>query len=332
MKQSLMMVATAGSVALASSSTCDVSQCTVTVYGNCAFTPSSECDWDWSVGPVGPDCLAHCGDGCEYLADGIGDSGCAWDPCESGTAATGGWQNIGHRDDCPSGGGAGGDGVIDAIDVTGGCQFQLARGENGADPFSKIFEPGFHGVWNTYDVGYDNSDGNHYHFGDNVLSIKMWCSSEGTLTWHGWGGRNLNECEGDCDNDGHCAAGLECYHNAGVTKNGPPPGCTGTAFTENADYCYDPNYELGVAAAAGFASGHSEDEPAEDMEPDHAASGDLIMMMVGAAIGVMVVAGIAVLVISIKRKRSGKKEETEMAKAVHVPETSPASVDGVETI
>jgi len=229
----------------------------------------------------------------------------------------------------------------------------------------------------------------------------------GTLSWHGWGGRNLNECEGDCDNDDHCAAGLYCYHDAGVNMNGPPPGCTGTAFTEKADYCfkvpastgelvwfswyqtgglnacqgdcdndddcsgdlecyhnagkkgvdvpgctgtptvtsggedycYDPNYELGVAAAAGFASGHSDDEPAEDMEPDHAASGeealnlnDLIMMMVGAAIGVMVVAGLAVLVISIKRKRSGKKEETEMAKAVHVPETSPASVDGVETI
>jgi len=231
--------------------------------------------------------------------------------------------------------------------------------------------------------------------------------SAGTLSWHGWGGRNLNECEGDCDNDDHCAAGLYCYHDAGVNMNGPPPGCTGTAFTEKADYCfkvpastgelvwfswyqtgglnacqgdcdndddcsgdlecyhnagkkgvdvpgctgtptvtsggedycYDPNYELGVAAAAGFASGHSEDEPAEDMEPDHAASGeealnlnDLIMMMVGAAIGVVVVAGVAVLVISIKRKRSAKKEETEMAKAVHVPETSPASVDGVETI
>jgi len=228
-----------------------------------------------------------------------------------------------------------------------------------------------------------------------------------TLSWHGWGGRNLNECEGDCDNDDHCAAGLYCYHDAGVNMNGPPPGCTGTAFAENADYCfkvpastgelvwfswyqtgglnacqgdcdnddecsgdlecyhnagkkgvgvpgctgtptvtsggedycYDPNYELGVAAAAGFASGHSDDEPAEDMEPEHAASGeealnlnDLIMMMVGAAIGVVVVAGIAVLVISIKRKRSAKKEETEMAKAVHVPETSPASVDGVETI
>jgi len=227
------------------------------------------------------------------------------------------------------------------------------------------------------------------------------------LSWHGWGGRELNECEGDCDNDDHCAAGLYCYHDAGVNMNGPPPGCTGTAFTEKADYCfkvpastgelvwfswyqtgglnacqgdcdndddcsgdlecyhnagkkgvdvpgctgtptvtsggedycYDPNYELGVAAAAGFASGHSDDEPAEDMEPDHAASDeeavnfyDFIMMMVGAAIGVMVVAGIVAFVVLMKRKRSGKKEETEMAKVVHVPEASPASVDGVETI
>jgi len=64
----------------------------------------------------------------------------------------------------------------------------------------------------------------------------------------------------------------------------------------------------------------------------HGSFDDFILVMVGAAIGVMVVAGIVAFVVLMKRKRSGKKEETEMAKMAHVPEVSPASVDGVETI
>jgi len=163
-------------------------------------------------------------------------------------------------------------------------------------------------------------------------------ASTGELVWFSWyqtGG--LNACQGDCNDDDDCSGDLECYHNAGK-KNVDVPGCTGTVDSDSADYCYNPNWDQDNAAD-GFASGHSDDEPAEDMEPDHAASGeetlnftDFIMMMVGAAIGVMVVAGIVAFVVLMKRKRSGKKEETEMAKMAHVPEVSPASVDGVETI
>jgi len=60
---------------------------------------------------------------------------------------------------------------------------------------------------------------------------------------------------------------------------------------------------------------------------------DFFPMVVGAAIGVIVIVGIVVFVVLLmKRMRSGNKKETEMAKVVHVPEASPASADGVETL
>jgi len=63
-----------------------------------------------------------------------------------------------------------------------------------------------------------------------------------------------------------------------------------------------------------------------------ASSGGFIPLVVGASIGVLVIAGIVAFAVLMKRKRSGNKKEAEMAKAAHVPEASPASADGVETI
>jgi len=144
-----------------SSGNCDVTQCTVTVYQKCLSgdTPSSTCEADSILGQVGPTCLAHCGDGCEYRPDGIGDSECAHDPCPDVTG-NGEWQMIATYKQCVLGRDDVDRSVIDAIEVTGGCSFQLARDISGLDPFDKIFEPGFHGLWNTFDEGYDYSDGN----------------------------------------------------------------------------------------------------------------------------------------------------------------------------
>ena len=71
------------------------------------------------------------------------------------------WQNI-----C---------GGIDAIDVEGGCSFQLAQGSNGANPYETVYEPGFHGVWATY-----SADGSH--LGDNAYSVLMTCDDAETTT------------------------------------------------------------------------------------------------------------------------------------------------------
>jgi len=48
---------------------------------------------------------------------------------------------------------------------------------------------------------------------------------------------NLQACEGECDTDAECAAGLKCFQRKGYT---PVPGCTGEG-RKNWDYCYDPS-------------------------------------------------------------------------------------------
>jgi len=51
-------------------------------------------------------------------------------------------------------------------------------------------------------------------------------------------GRTLQNCEGDCDYDSHCAEGLICYHrNSGDT--GDIPGCIGIPLSFH-DYCVQP--------------------------------------------------------------------------------------------
>jgi len=146
--------------------------------------------------------------------------------------------------------------------------------------------------------------------------------STGKLQWFSWkqtGG--LNECQGDCDNDGHCSDGLKCYHN------GVPPGCSGTLHSDGADYCYDPT--SGNSAADGFASGHSDDEPLEDVEPDHVASDgetaffdDFVPIILGAAAGATAIAVIVAAVVAMRKRHSAKGSELEMADAVHVDDVS----------
>ena len=45
----------------------------------------------------------------------------------------------------------------------------------------------------------------------------------------------LNSCEGDCDDDSECAAGLKCFQRV---ADEPVPGCHGKGST-GSDYCFD---------------------------------------------------------------------------------------------
>jgi len=56
----------------------------------------------------------------------------------------------------------------------------------------------------------------------------------------------LDECQGDCDDDGDCSGDLICFHNDnGATDT--PSGCSGTA-TANWDYCYDSGFAFSWAS------------------------------------------------------------------------------------
>ena len=52
------------------------------------------------------------------------------------------------------------------------------------------------------------------------------------------GSHGLGLCQGDCDKDSDCSAGLFCFQRTGKT---PVPGCEGSGLT-NYDYCVDNSY------------------------------------------------------------------------------------------
>jgi hypothetical protein len=74
------------------------------------------------------------------------------------------------------------------------------------------------------------------------VSGKDYCyqpEEDGDLTIEGNNGTPssafpLGLCEGDCDNDSQCAAGLRCFQRDGTE---PVPGCSGTGVPRK-DYCY----------------------------------------------------------------------------------------------
>jgi hypothetical protein len=58
-----------------------------------------------------------------------------------------------------------------------------------------------------------------------------------TLDFLGWTETNLGKCQGDCDSDADCKAGLKCFQRDGTT---PVPGCLPGSAANNvgyADYC-----------------------------------------------------------------------------------------------
>ena len=92
-----------------------MTQCTATVYRDC---PDQEL------------CGTKNGVSCDYIPDGIGQTQCGWNAC-SAVQGTGDWQSV-------CGGG-------DAIDITGGCVAQVAKGSlrqpkqpKAEDPMSQV--------------------------------------------------------------------------------------------------------------------------------------------------------------------------------------------------
>merc|ERR1719385_178480 len=71
---------------------------------------------------------------------------------------------------------------------------------------------------------------------EDILSFSTTADDDGLteLVNLGWTpSETLYECQGDCDSDSDCDAGLLCHHNS------IPPGCTGFNIS-GMDYCYDP--------------------------------------------------------------------------------------------
>ena len=116
---------------------CDVTKCSAIIYRDC---------------PDAASCGSRNGYDCKYIAGGIQNSGCGWNPCSS-IVGNGNWQNV-----C---------GGADAIDIIGPCSAKLAQGSNGHSRYKKVLRPGFHGIWMVYEDG--------RHFGDAINSINLTC-------------------------------------------------------------------------------------------------------------------------------------------------------------
>lgn len=70
---------------------------------------------------------------------------------------------------------------------------------------------------------------------------------------------NLGLCQGDCDSDGDCIAGLRCSKRTGLEA---VPGCNGAGVLSY-DYCYDP------AAAGGTVTPWLDSSPGQHGEGQH---------------------------------------------------------------
>jgi hypothetical protein len=81
-------------------------------------------------------------------------------------------------------------------------------------------------------------------FGSNGKALYDPASQLPPLASHGstLSSYNLSACEGDCDNDEHCAAGLKCFQRDGTA---PVPGCSagGAGDVKDHDYCFEPNMQ-----------------------------------------------------------------------------------------
>jgi hypothetical protein len=82
------------------------------------------------------------------------------------------------------------------------------------------------GYEKEYDYCYDPKD---------ALPIK-YLGSDGCTS-----SKKCSKCQGDCDSDSDCAAGLKCYQRSG---NEIVPGCQQHGLSKKSDYCYEPGVEI----------------------------------------------------------------------------------------
>merc|ERR1712190_5532 len=141
----------------------------------------------------------------------------------------------------------------------------------------------------------------------------------------------LQECEGECDNDDNCAAGLQCFHR----DNNEVPGCYGGTHgsgdsTGGAefDYCYNPSLNVNAAAHSMSVEGEngaehdSAQQPVDDMNP-------IALTLIGAVVVV-----IALLFVMMrgrtKKEQTAKETVAEMSEVVDAPQVVHVADDTVE--
>ncbi len=111
--------------------------------------------------------------------------------------------------------------------------------------------------------------------------LKPSVSNPDLTTYQGYGYKRykrskLKECEGDCDNDDHCAGELKCFQRYGYTG---VPGCSGRGVRSH-DYCYMPEQPPLVSRGgqpqtqAGFENNKLK-ECEGDCDSDDHCEGDL---------------------------------------------------------
>merc|ERR1719162_2506341 len=62
------------------------------------------------------------------------------------------------------------------------------------------------------------------------------CQCEAALNYIGAHASGLDLCQGDCDNDSDCQGSLVCFQRHG-NNYATVPGCAGTPYADNEDYC-----------------------------------------------------------------------------------------------
>jgi len=137
-------------------------------------------------------------------------------------------------------------------------------------------------------------------------------ASVGVLEELGWWPSSLplGNCQGDCDSDNDCSSGLICYHDA------VPHGCVGTPSSPYYDYCGAPS----AAASSLYALDTVEDPVPSASATDSRPFKEYLPLVIGATVGVAVIAVIVVFVaVRAKKKNGGIVAE-------HVAEASTASV------
>jgi len=142
----------------------------------------------------------------------------------------------------------------------------------------------------------------------------------------------LQECEGECDNDDNCAAGLQCFHR----DDNEVPGCYGGThgsgdWTGGAgfDYCYDPSLNVNAAAHSMSVEGENGAEhdavqkPVDDMNP-------IALTLIGAVVVVVIALLFVMMRGRTKKEQTAKESVAEMSEVVDAPKVVHAVDDTVE--
>jgi len=163
--------------------------------------------------------------------------------------------------------------------------------------------------------------------------------------YNGWSGHGRDIGVGCCSNDGtmgdrpKCDAHPATYQDAvAVCSSENMRVCTldeimseitaGTGCNYDGIYLWTKDEcDVGTDMSASSHFYHFYGSDGEDSSFD-----DFIPMVLGAAAGIAVIAGIVALVVAMRKKKVTEETVTEMSDVVHVPDASAVSVDGDEAV